>query len=410
MRPVRLVLVGLGLASVAGIGTAWILGGNSEDAPVRATMAGTEAGTEADVEPFSVDPLDVDPAEPKTTASIVADALPAPARKSAASGKVDRLPVAPGRDRSVTASAAKPAGKGLVITTSSLRTGETVAMPVLAYADFSEQSSPFDRLIVPARPGIQQMPKPKPAILPPPVAEEDDDAPEFLPLPIRKPKVAAVDPTPAVIPVPLPLPKPHVAASAPAVAASATATTAPGAIMPRRGPLNAPEVAAPTPPPPSRPNSILALLTSATSSTPKPEVPSATPPVITRTPFGVPYVLQTESVDTACLRPELIEVLRKIESHYGKKVVITSGYRDHGRPGSLHRRCAAADIVIPGVSAQALTSFARTVPGVGGVGQYCHQSLVHVDVGTPRDWKYGCGSYFAMRDGSSSWGRVPRED
>jgi hypothetical protein len=57
------------------------------------------------------------------------------------------------------------------------------------------------------------------------------------------------------------------------------------------------------------------------------------------------------------------------------------------------------------VSAQALTTFARTVSGVGGVGQYCHQSMVHVDVGTPRDWKYGCGSYFAMRDGSASWGR-----
>jgi hypothetical protein len=125
------------------------------------------------------------------------------------------------------------------------------------------------------------------------------------------------------------------------------------------------------------------------------------------TPFGVPYVLQTGSVETACLKPELVDILRKVERHYGQKVVITSGYRDRGRQGSLHRQCAAADIEVPGISAASLASFARTIPGIGGVGTYCHSLMIHVDIGTPRDWKYGCGSYFAMRGGPGKWGKVP---
>jgi hypothetical protein len=34
--------------------------------------------------------------------------------------------------------------------------------------------------------------------------------------------------------------------------------------------------------------------------------------------------------------------------------------------------------------------------------------MIHVDIGTPRDWKYGCGSFFAMRGGvPGKWGKVP---
>lgn len=139
-----------------------------------------------------------------------------------------------------------------------------------------------------------------------------------------------------------------------------------------------------------------------------PTEPVKAPPKITvDTPFGIPYVLQTASVETACLKPELIDLLKKIEAKYHQKVVITSGYRDRGRQGSLHRTCAAADIEVPGVSAAALAAFARSIPGIGGVGTYCHASMIHVDIGTPRDWKYGCGSFFAMRGAPGKWGKVP---
>jgi uncharacterized protein YcbK (DUF882 family) len=132
-----------------------------------------------------------------------------------------------------------------------------------------------------------------------------------------------------------------------------------------------------------------------------------TPPPVIMSPLGVPYTLQHDSVQTNCFPPALVELLRRVERHYGQRPVVTSGYRTRGRSGSLHRRCLAADIMVPGVPGAELARIARTIPGMGGVGQYCHPNLVHVDIGTPRDWRYGCGSFFAMRDGSSSWGRAP---
>lgn len=129
---------------------------------------------------------------------------------------------------------------------------------------------------------------------------------------------------------------------------------------------------------------------------------SRAPGIAVPTPFGVPYVLQTEKVDDSCLKPQLIELLRGIERHYGQKVVMTSGERAGGRDGSLHKTCRAADIIVPGVEAEALARYARTLPGMGGVGTYCHPNMIHVDIGSPRDWHYGCGkSYFALRDGSA---------
>jgi len=240
----------------------------------------------------------------------------------------------------------------------------------------------------------------------PEIAEEEDDAqPTTLavPLPHAKP---ILDPS-----LPLPRMRPEIPPSAGlpgigripagrpgAAQQEASAVANPGAIQMRQ------------PPKPS--NNILAFLS------PQGEVqqPQATPPmsqppntILTPTPFGIPYVLQTQTVDTACLKTELLDILRQIETHYGQKVVITSGYRSRGREGSLHRTCRAADIIIPGVSSQALAAYARTIPAVGGVGTYCHQSMIHVDIGTPRDCKYGCGSYFAMRDGTAHWGKVPQD-
>lgn len=106
---------------------------------------------------------------------------------------------------------------------------------------------------------------------------------------------------------------------------------------------------------------------------------------------------QTESVDVACLKPALVRVLKTIESHYGKKLVVTSGFRDpnrnrraRGARNSLHMYCAAADIQVPGVSKWELAAFARSMPGRGGVGTYCHTNSVHVDVGPERDWNWRC--------------------
>ena len=218
------------------------------------------------------------------------------------------------------------------------------------------------------------------------VEEADDEAvvPVILPMPRPRPKVE-------VEILPMPRPRPVMLASlTPPTAADvarvpAEAAPPPGAIRPS----------------PQSPNGLLGFFSSPTDPVRPP------PKNKIDTPFGVPYVLQTGSVETACLKPELVELLRKIEGHYRQKVVITSGFRDRGRQGSLHRECAAADIEVPGVPAASLASFARTIPGIGGVGTYCHSLMIHVDTGTPRDWKYGCGSYFAMRGGQGKWGKVP---
>tara|TARA_R110002020_G_scaffold34066_2_gene103380 strand:+ start:41550 stop:42680 length:1131 start_codon:yes stop_codon:yes gene_type:complete len=107
--------------------------------------------------------------------------------------------------------------------------------------------------------------------------------------------------------------------------------------------------------------------------------------------------LQTEKVDVGCFKPELIRVLKTIERHYGRSLVVTSGYRSPkynrrvgGASGSRHTSCEAADIQIEGVSKWQLAKYLRAMPNRGGVGTYCHTESVHIDIGTQRDWNWRC--------------------
>jgi uncharacterized protein YcbK (DUF882 family) len=107
--------------------------------------------------------------------------------------------------------------------------------------------------------------------------------------------------------------------------------------------------------------------------------------------------LQTDKVAISCLRPQLVSMLKQVEKHYGRPVMVTSGFRDgrHNRRAggarhSLHTLCAAADIQIDGVSKWALADYLRSIPGRGGVGTYCHTQSVHIDIGDERDWNWRC--------------------
>lgn len=107
--------------------------------------------------------------------------------------------------------------------------------------------------------------------------------------------------------------------------------------------------------------------------------------------------LQTEKVETGCFQPDLLKVLKVVETHYGRKIMVTSGLRDlkhnasaGGRKHSLHTTCQAADIQVPGVSKWDLAEYLRTIPGRGGVGTYCHTESVHIDTGESRDWNWRC--------------------
>ena len=300
--------------------------------------------------------------------------------------KADRLTIG---DGTLAALATPSRGAGDLIITTRLPAKETtLAMPVLAYASAdlrSDAVEAIDRVL--EAPAIAAAPAAP--VEASPEDEEDDEAlvPLVLPMPRAKP-----DHDPIVLPLPRPRPMALASLAPPGVRVEADEAEAPAA-APRRRTTSAPAD--------QQPPGVLGFF-----STPKEPV-SPTGKTTVETPFGVPYVLQTGSVETACLKPELVDVLRRIEGHYHEKVVITSGFRDRGRQGSLHRQCAAADIQVPGVGAAQLASFARTIPNIGGVGTYCHPNMIHVDIGTPRDWKYGCGSFFAMRGGTAHWGKVP---
>ena len=108
-------------------------------------------------------------------------------------------------------------------------------------------------------------------------------------------------------------------------------------------------------------------------------------------------IKQTEGVDVACLKPSLVRVLKTVEQRFGKRMIVTSGYRSpernrraRGAKNSLHMYCAAADVQVPGVSKWELAKFVRSMPGRGGVGTYCHTNSVHIDVGPERDWNWRC--------------------
>jgi uncharacterized protein YcbK (DUF882 family) len=107
--------------------------------------------------------------------------------------------------------------------------------------------------------------------------------------------------------------------------------------------------------------------------------------------------LQTDKVQVDCFKPQLVRTLKAIERHYGRSVVVTSGYRSPkhnrrvgGASGSRHTSCEAADVQIEGVSKWQLAKYLRSMPGRGGVGTYCHTESVHIDIGNTRDWNWRC--------------------
>lgn len=121
---------------------------------------------------------------------------------------------------------------------------------------------------------------------------------------------------------------------------------------------------------------------SATTASIRP-YPSVPPSALKRAVFRP----QTPKVSTGCFPRRLQSVLADLHRKFGAAPVVTSGNRPRSGK-SQHSRCKAADIRIPGVSPSRVAAYARTIPGIGGVGTYRHTSIVHVDVGPRRDWRY----------------------
>ncbi|EFL89131.1 peptidase M15A [Ahrensia sp. R2A130] len=107
------------------------------------------------------------------------------------------------------------------------------------------------------------------------------------------------------------------------------------------------------------------------------------------------FAHQRKGIRSDCFPRALVAILKRVERHYGKPVVITSGFRSQsynrrirGARNSTHTKCLAADIQVEGVSKWQLAKYMRSIPGRGGVGTYCWTKSVHIDIGAKRAWHY----------------------
>lgn len=110
--------------------------------------------------------------------------------------------------------------------------------------------------------------------------------------------------------------------------------------------------------------------------------------------FRVKEFACQDGSDPIFISPELIEVLQKIRDHFGKPVIVNSGYRTAkhnkavgGETYSQHLYGTAADIQVSGVKPADVYAYAETLlPNTGGLGIYSWG--VHVDVRAVKSrWK-----------------------
>lgn len=110
--------------------------------------------------------------------------------------------------------------------------------------------------------------------------------------------------------------------------------------------------------------------------------------------FKVKEFACTDGTDPIFVDSDLVTVLQKIRSHFGKSVKITSAYRTPGRNKAVggqaysqHLYGRAADIKVSGVSPKKVAAYAETLlKNRGGIGIY--STFTHIDVrATKARWK-----------------------
>ena len=104
------------------------------------------------------------------------------------------------------------------------------------------------------------------------------------------------------------------------------------------------------------------------------------------TNFKVKEFACSDGSDPIFIADELVRILQKIRTHFGKAVTITSAYRTPTRNSSVggaaysqHLYGMAADIKVSGVSPKTVAAYAeKLMPRSGGIGTY--KTFTHIDV------------------------------
>lgn len=112
------------------------------------------------------------------------------------------------------------------------------------------------------------------------------------------------------------------------------------------------------------------------------------------TNFKVKEFACTDRSDPIFIDSDLVNVLQKIRTHFGKSVTITSAYRTPGRNKAVggqtysqHLYGRAADIKVKGATPKQVAAYAETLlKNKGGIGTY--STFTHIDVrSTKARWK-----------------------
>ena len=103
------------------------------------------------------------------------------------------------------------------------------------------------------------------------------------------------------------------------------------------------------------------------------------------------HLLRCRRTDTEIpMEPRLFAILSHVYDHFGgRRIEVTSGYRNQRRTTSNHYRGSATDIHIQGVAPRQLRAFVETLDaGFMGVGIYPRSGFLHIDVRPPPSYRW----------------------
>lgn len=110
--------------------------------------------------------------------------------------------------------------------------------------------------------------------------------------------------------------------------------------------------------------------------------------------FKVSEFACSDCSDPIFIDSDLVNILQKIRTHFGKAVTITSAYRTPGKNKAVggqtysqHLYGKAADIKVKGIAPKTVAAYAeKLMPRSGGIGVY--GTFCHIDVRKKRSrWK-----------------------